>query len=285
MPRVWLCPLVRFGRTATESVLSHGEIVVAAVRTPSSLGELASKHSSKELLVVPCDVTNHEDIKSAFNRAYETFGHIDVVFNNAGISVFAEIETEQEDMARKVFEVNFWGAGNVMKEAVKFFRERNPPGLGGRLLNSSSAVGLFPFPITGYYNASKHALEGFAQTLAKELDPTWNIMITNIEFGNFKTGVHESRVPMLETHPAYTNQTLPSVRQRKVLTKDPITDISFGDPKKAIEKVYELSKLDRPPMWLVLGKDSVEWISAHLAELDGVVQQYASWSDNLGLED
>ncbi|KAJ8462674.1 hypothetical protein ONZ45_g17852 [Pleurotus djamor] len=286
MARVWLITgaSMGFGRTATETVLSHGEIVVAAVRTPSSLGDLASKHSSEELLVVPCDVTNREDIKSAFNVAYAKFGRIDVVFNNAGIAVFAEAETEQEEMAKKVFEVNFWGAGNVMKEAVKSFRERNPPGVGGRLLNSSSAGGLVAIPLGWHYNASKHAFEGFAQTMAKELDPAWNVKITNVEFGAFKTGVHHSRVPILETHPAYTNPSLPSVHTRNVFTKT-ITDISFGDPKKAMEKVYDLSKLEEPPRWLPLGKDSIEWISDHLSELQAVMKLYSSWSDDLGLEE
>ena len=96
-------------------------------------------------------MTNRSEIISAFNAAYETFGRIDVVFNNAGIAVWAEAETEQDDFARKVFEVNFWGATNVMKEAVRSFRQRNLPGVGGRLLNNSSMAGLSPAFLLGSY--------------------------------------------------------------------------------------------------------------------------------------
>ncbi|KAJ8462673.1 hypothetical protein ONZ45_g17851 [Pleurotus djamor] len=283
MPRVWLITgaSTGFGRAAAEEALSHDELVVAAVRTPSSLRDLSSKYPAHRLLVIKCDVTLPADIKSTFDKAYERFGRVDVVFNNAGVGVVAEAEVEQDDLARKMFEVNFWGAANVMKEAVKSFRERNSPGAGGRIVNNSSAAGFFAGPIVSYYTASKHALEGFAETLTKELDPTWNIKITNIQPGFFKTGVHDGRIPTLDPHPAYSaNPNSPVAQSRKVFAEAD-TQVSFGDPKKAVQKVYELSLLEEPPMWLPLGKDSVGLILGQVEEVGRVVRSYASWSDDL----
>ncbi|KAF9246602.1 hypothetical protein BU15DRAFT_70679 [Melanogaster broomeanus] len=83
-----------------------------------------------------------------------------------------EVEAVPEEAARSVFEVNFLGAANVTKEAVRFFRDVNTPP-GGRLLQVSSAGG----------NSSKFALEGLSECLSTELDPAWNIKVTIIEPG------------------------------------------------------------------------------------------------------
>ncbi|KAJ8453449.1 hypothetical protein ONZ45_g19713 [Pleurotus djamor] len=155
MSRVWFVTGASqgFGKPAVEEALSRGDLVVAAVRNTSSLDDLAAKHSSDKLLIVKCDVTKLHDITSAFDLAYEKFGRVDVVFNHAGTTIFSEAETEQEELARNLFEVNFWGAVYVMKEAVKAFRERNAPGSGGRLLNMSSAAGFAATPGAAYYTA------------------------------------------------------------------------------------------------------------------------------------
>ena len=96
-----------------------------------------------------------EDILNAFVEAKRTFGRVDVVLNNAAIGCFGEVEGTPHDLARRIFDTNFWGAANVSREAVRFFREENPPGVGGRLLNLSSYVGLVALGGTGYYCAAK----------------------------------------------------------------------------------------------------------------------------------
>jgi NAD(P)-dependent dehydrogenase (short-subunit alcohol dehydrogenase family) len=76
-----------------------------------------------------------------------------VVFNNAGCAIVGEIEATPDDAARALFEVNFWGAVAVSKESVRVFRDVNPPGAGGRLLNVTSAAGFGGVPIVGIYSA------------------------------------------------------------------------------------------------------------------------------------
>lgn len=107
------------------------------------------------MLVLTLDVTSAPDISVAFQEAKAAFGRVDVVFNNAAVAVFGEVEGTPDDVARRVFEVNFWGGANVAREAVRFFREENPAGVGGRLLSVSSYVGLVPFGGCGYYSAAK----------------------------------------------------------------------------------------------------------------------------------
>jgi NAD(P)-dependent dehydrogenase (short-subunit alcohol dehydrogenase family) len=129
-----------FGRTVTEHALQQGDNVVATLRKPEALSDLLSTYSSR-LLVLPLDVRDPEQIRVAFENAVQRFGRVDIVFNNAGICIISEAEGMSDEHGRELFEVLFWGAANVTKEAVKVFRERNDPP-GGRLLQVSSRTTL-----------------------------------------------------------------------------------------------------------------------------------------------
>ena len=139
----------------TKTVLDNGDIAIATLRKPSALDDFKAKYPSDKLHIVKLDVTNEDDITAAFKYAEENVGRIDIVFNNAGHGLFAEIEGTPNEVAKKMFDVNFWGAMNVSKEAVRFFREVNKP-QGGRLWNVSSVAGILPIVALGYYSASKH---------------------------------------------------------------------------------------------------------------------------------
>jgi NAD(P)-dependent dehydrogenase (short-subunit alcohol dehydrogenase family) len=141
----------------TKTVLDNGDIAIATLRKPPVLDDLKAKYPSDKLHILKLDVTNKDDIISAFKYAEEKLGRIDIVFNNAGHVMTAEVEGTPDDVARKMFDVNFWGAMNVSKETVRFFREVNQP-RGGRLWTVSSTAGISPIPSMGYYSASKHGI-------------------------------------------------------------------------------------------------------------------------------
>lgn len=132
--------------------MQQGDNVVATLRKPEVLSDLLSKHSS-QLLVLSLDVGDPEQIHAAFENALEKFGHVDIVFNNAGICIISEAEGMRNERGRELFEVLFWGAANVTKEAVKIFRERNDPP-GGRLLQMSSRTALQVVPGVAHYAAA-----------------------------------------------------------------------------------------------------------------------------------
>ncbi|THG96423.1 hypothetical protein EW026_g5403 [Hermanssonia centrifuga] len=265
-----------FGRSMTELVLKEGGIVVATLRQPDILAELKTQYPTDKLL------------------AEKAFGRIDVVFNNAGYGMLAEVEGTPEDKARVMFDVNFWGATNVSREAVRFFREVNKP-TGGRLLNVSSVAGIKTVPALGYYTATKHgdryfftgaysvlivvaALEGVTETLASELDPEWNIKITLVEFGGFETKGRDNMV-QVPAHAAYLKPSLVSAATRSYLLN---TSVRIGgDAVKAIAKVYDLAQLENPPLRLPLGKDTVAGFREKLAKIVADVDRYESWSEGL----
>ena len=142
-----------FGRAVVEHALSQGERVVATLRKPQALDDLASKYAATHLLVLPLDVISPTAITAAFSAAIAKFGRIYIVYNNAGFAEIAEVEGTPDADARSLFEVNFWGAANVSREAVRVFRDVNVP-RGGRLLQVSSVVGVKAFPAVGYYSAA-----------------------------------------------------------------------------------------------------------------------------------
>ena len=145
-----------FGLSMAKRALEAGDKVVATLRVPSDIAGIASAHPSSELAVIKVDVTRPEDVTNAFSEAKARFGRVDVVFNNAATSAIGEIESVPDADARRIFDVNFWGAAVVSREAVRFFREENPPGTGGLLLNMSSDTGHASVPCIGYYSAAKH---------------------------------------------------------------------------------------------------------------------------------
>lgn len=132
--------------------MTKGYKVVTTLLDPEALSDLVGQYPTT-CLVVKLDVTQHAEISAAFIKAQEAFGRIDVVFNNAGKMVNGELESVNDEDARGMFEVNFWGAAQVTREAMRFFRDVNRP-QGGRLLQMSSGLGILSCPCFGHYSAS-----------------------------------------------------------------------------------------------------------------------------------
>ncbi|KAJ7477307.1 hypothetical protein B0H11DRAFT_1299589 [Mycena galericulata] len=279
-PQVWFITGATrgLGRCMTELVLRNGDIAVATARNPLVLeNDLRPKYDQSKLLVLGVDVAHASQIKDAFAKATEAFGKIDVVFNNAAAFQGGEAEGIPQDAARKVFDVNFWGAVNVSLEAIRVFREVNSP-QGGRLLNISSATGFAPMPGTSYYVASKFALEGFSEAVRMELDPAWNIKITVIEPGGYATG-WEKGMEMFPHHPAYNFPHMPTVMGRAMFKDFQGFD---GDPEKAVQILYfKLAKSANPPKLLPLGQDVQYMVATKIQSMQAEIDEYKAWSEGL----
>ncbi|KIP01221.1 hypothetical protein PHLGIDRAFT_379324 [Phlebiopsis gigantea 11061_1 CR5-6] len=284
MSRVWLITgsSSGMGREMTELALQRGDRVAATLRKPGDLQDLQAQYPASQLLVVALDVTDSAQIPRAFAEAKRAFGRVDVVFNNAGRGAIAEVEGIPEATARRVFDVNFWGAANVSNEAVRFFREENAPGAGGRLLVVSSAVAISPIPSLGHYSASKFALEAVTQALAAEIDPEWNIKITLLEPG-FVTTPLGGNSDVEPVHPAYDTPTNVSVRTRNFVVGqyDPRTASNVSNLAKIVARMYDAAGLASPPLRLPLGADTLSAVRAQIKSLGENLEQYASLSDGI----
>ncbi|KAI0671225.1 NAD-P-binding protein [Trametes maxima] len=263
-----------FGRSLTEVVLAKGEIVVATARRTHLLDDLVQRYSSDRILIVKMEVTNRPDVADAFSQAKSSFGRIDVVFNNAGYADLGEFESMDDAQGRALIETNFWGAVSVTREAIKHFRESNPPGVGGRLLQMSSIYGIMGTHGESFYAASKHALEGLTKCIVQELDPRWNIKVTLLEPGYFRSDLY-GRVKWSAPHPAYKDPDSPVSRLRAGWE----SYVPAGNPEKAAEIFYRVAGISDPPLQLLVGEDAVATTKEMLAELVKTVETYESWSE------
>ncbi|KAI0642845.1 NAD(P)-binding protein [Trametes meyenii] len=277
-PKVWLITgtSTGLGRALAELALEKGDTVVATLRKPPALAPLTAAYPPSRLLALALDVTRPDEVAAAFAQAVRAFGRVDIVVNNAGYGDLGEVEGMPDADARAIFETNFWGAVAVTREALRVFREVNPPGEGGRLLQISSMMGHVGHPAIGFYVASKFALEGITASLVKELDPKWNIKVTLIEPGWFRTSV-VTTATWMPRHPAYEDPALPTNQLRAAWA----AFVPAGDTRKGVEVFYRVAGLPDPPLHFPVGKDAIAEIGGKVRILEETIEKYGGWSEGL----
>lgn len=121
-------------------------------------------------------MTSQSSVDAAVATALSRFGRVDVFVNNAGYALSGDAENASDEDARRCVEADFWGAVRVTRHALRVLREDNAVTgqRGGVVMNMSSLGGRLGFPGTAFYHASKFAMEGFSEAVAKEVRPEWN---------------------------------------------------------------------------------------------------------------
>lgn len=133
--------------------------------------------------MLPLDVTSDESVAMAIGQVIQLEGRIDLLVNNAGFSVApAGAEESSLDQARSIFDTNFFGIVRMTRAVVPHMREQG----GGRIINIGSVLGFLPMPYMALYAATKHAVEGYSESLDHELR-TRGIRVTIIEPAYTKT--------------------------------------------------------------------------------------------------
>jgi NAD(P)-dependent dehydrogenase (short-subunit alcohol dehydrogenase family) len=112
-----------------------------------------------------CDVTSDESVKAAVAQVLDQAGRIDLLVNNAGVGLIAGAEESSLEQAKSLFEVNLFGLIRVTKAVLPIMRRQRA----GRIVNISSVMGLIPAPFMALYSASKHAVEGYSESLDHEI--------------------------------------------------------------------------------------------------------------------
>ena len=153
---------------------------MVTARKVEQLDELV--RGQENALAVALDVTKPEEIAAAVKAATERFGRIDVLVNNAGYGYLAAIEEGEDEPVRALFETNFFGLVNLTKAVLPGMRAQKS----GTVVNVSSIGGLVSFGATGYYHATKYAVEGLSESLAIEVKPL-GIKVMIVEPGPFRT--------------------------------------------------------------------------------------------------
>jgi NAD(P)-dependent dehydrogenase (short-subunit alcohol dehydrogenase family) len=244
-----------------EILLERGDRIAATVRKARVLDELQKKHSSS-LWQANLDLTDSNAIKRVVNQAIEALGTIDILVNNAGYGLFGAVEEVSDEQIEHLFQTNFFGSLRVARAFMPYFRVQGK----GHIVQISSEVGHLSNPGQGLYCASKWAVEGVFETLAKEATP-FNVKLTLVEPGGIRTGFfadHGVFGPELDVYndqPARDFKKLhQSIRTKEVSDRDLIP----GDPQKMAKAIIQCVDKGNGPLRLPLGSDTYEDIKANL---------------------
>jgi NAD(P)-dependent dehydrogenase (short-subunit alcohol dehydrogenase family) len=263
-PPVWFVTgcSTGFGREFARAALAHGFRVVATARDPSKLDDLIGGHEDS-VRAIALDVTNADQIKRAVTEAERAFGRIDVLVNNAGYGYLAAVEEGQDKDIRALFETNFFGLAAVTRAVLPGMRGRRH----GTIVNIASVGGIVGFAGSGYYAATKFAVEGLSESLAQEVEPL-GIRVLLVEPGPFRTDWGGRSLKQSASRIADYEKSA-GIHRREIAGysgKQP------GDPARAAEAVIKAVQSSMPPHHLVLGRvgfDNVEnQLRSMLREVD-----------------
>lgn len=241
------------GRALAEEVLKAGHRAVITARDSDTLADLAEAYP-ETALSLPLDVRYADQIHSVVDGATDHFGSIDVLVNNAGYGYRAAVEEGELDEIKQLFETNYYGAVNMINAVLPGMREQNS----GMIINISSIAGQHSAPGSGFYAASKAALESTTEALQQEVSPL-GIRVAIVQPGGFRTDfAGRSLRQSAEAMDVYA-ETAGKLRKEN----SDVDGNQAGDPARAAQAIITLAETPQPPMRLVLGSEAMKF-----AELD-----------------
>lgn len=247
MSQVWLITGSSrgLGRAFAEAALGAGRQVAATARKVEDLAELKNKYGDLVLPLV-LDVTNETQAHQAVQATIRTFGELDVLVNNAGYGNVAPVEDTTLEEFRAQIETNLFGVIILTKAVLPYFRQRGS----GHIIQVTSIAGRIGPIGRAPYAAAKWGVEGFSETLAKEVGPL-GVKITIVEPGGFRTDFAGASTELREGRPEYDATVGKTARfQRDFNGKQP------GDPARAAAALLRLASAEEPPLRIVLGSDA-----------------------------
>ena len=173
------------GKALALAYNADGDTIILSGRKRDSLDDVAAQ--LQDSFVHPLDVADEQAILQAVTTVKEKYGKVDILINNAGVSQRSLVTETNNDVGRKLMEVNFFGSVHLSKAVLPLMLASGK----GNIVGMSSAAGKFGFPLRSYYSASKHAMHGFYETLGLELKDT-EIYTTMVCPGRIKTDLSKS---------------------------------------------------------------------------------------------
>jgi NAD(P)-dependent dehydrogenase (short-subunit alcohol dehydrogenase family) len=237
-----------FGREIARQVLGRGWRAVVTARNPEQVQDIVAGHEDNAL-ALPLDVNDKHAVAHAVQAAEDKFGRIDVLVNNAGYGYLAAIEEGEDDEVRAMFETNVFGLIALTKAVLPGMRARKK----GHIVNFSSIGGLVSFPTTGYYHATKYAVEGLSESLAQEVSPL-GIKVLIVEPGPFRTDWAGRSIKQSKTRLSDYEQT---AGKRRAET-EARSGNQAGDPVRAAQAIIKAVEAKDAPLRLLLGKPALD---------------------------
>ncbi len=255
-----------FGLELAKLVLGRGWRAVVTARDAGRVAGLVEDAGGRGL-ALGLDVTEQDQVEAGVTAAMERYGRIDVLVNNAGYGYQASAEEGVEAEIRAQFDANVFGLFALTRAVLPAMRAQRS----GHIINITSVAGLVGFPGSGYYAASKHAVEGWSDALATETAPL-GIKVTCVEPGPFRT---DWAGRSLKQTPNRIADYADTAGARLKGTAD-ISGKQAGDPVRAAEAMIHVTEIKSPPRHLVLGAWGHDAVSKRLKER---MQEIEAWRE------
>jgi len=262
------------GRAIAQAVLEAGDIVIATARDPATIRELVERFPD-QVVAARLDVTDRTTIAQVVGEAERRFGRIDVLVNAAGYGYLAAIEEGEDSGIRAQFETNVFGLLDVTKAVLPGMRARRR----GCIVNFSSLGGLVAFAATGYYHATKFAVEALSESLSHEVG-TLGIKVLIVEPGAFRTDW--AGRSMIES-PVIIDDYAETAGKRRTATRA-VSGSQPGDPKKAAQAILNAVKAEQTPLRLLLGASALKVARARMETLKAEFEALAEVTTSVDFE-
>ncbi|MTV41096.1 oxidoreductase [Duganella radicis] len=192
-----------------------------------------------------CDVTDELSVKKLVNEVVRQAGRIDLLVNNAGVGLLGGAEESSIGQAQRLFDVNVFGVARAVNAVLPFMRAQKS----GRIINMSSILGLIPSPFNAYYAATKHAIEGYTESLDHEVR-RFGIRAVLVQPGVTRTAFEENltRADCLMPTYAEDRERSEALMTRWVETGD--------DPQVVADTVVKAAMAAKPGLRYSAGKQS-----------------------------
>lgn len=255
-----------FGRELSQMALQQGYRVAVASRDTKDVEDIISKFPERSL-AVKLDMTKPEEIMFAVEKVNKHFGQIDVLVNNAGIGYFASMEESNEEEIRKMFEVNFFGLTKLTQLVLPIMRKQRS----GHILNVSSIGGIIGYPALSFYNATKFAVAGLSESLAKETAHI-GIKVTIVCPSGFRTdwagrSANDDEIK-IEDYKDTAGANKNNIRG--------YSGKQAGDPVRAANAIIRMTESKEPPLYLLLGAAAYNNAKKKFDEMDKLIDE---WKD------
>jgi short-subunit dehydrogenase len=254
--RIWFITGISsgLGKALAQTIIENGDFVIGTFRNQTQADSFNNQHK-EDAFALTLDITKPIEIDNVFKLITRKFGKVDVLVNNAGYGFAGAIEESSIAETRAIFEANFFGALQLTQIFLPLFRQQKS----GHIIQISSHGGFKAFPGFGIYNASKFALEGFSEALAIEV-AALGIKLTIVEPGPFRTNFAGSSFKQADKVIEDYNPTAGVFRERM----KQVNGKQEGDPIKASQAIFDISKLNTPPLRMPLGKIAIISITSKL---------------------
>jgi len=272
MARVWFITGTSsgFGRSITVKALEAGDKVIATARTPEHLDDLITQYPAT-LRTMALDVTNAAQIASVIPAAFDTFGRIDVLVNNAGYGLMGALEECAEEQIQRCFETNFFGPIAVVRAALPFLRAQRS----GHILNLSAIAAFTNHAGFSIYGGAKAALDAASEAIRIEAGPL-GIKVTTVSPGPFRTDFIGRSLEQASGH--LTDYDKTSGKFAAYLAK--INGSQPGDPDAAASAIVQMVADGKAPTQLFLGKFAMDAAQKKIALLQRELSEWqvVSWA-------